>query len=182
MDNENKYVPMSCDDFMALELLRLVSSINRVAPESRDYAQLLENIERFGATCTMLPDIWKIFSKYYESQGIVFDDSQIPKEAEPEIVEFKPKVPVEVEAEQAQTSEENKTEKAEDEPKQESNDATEYDAAEVKKALAKARADGKLPKIKEWLVQNFGVEGFSALPASRYGEVVDKLKEMGVAV
>ena len=181
---EKKIVPMTCDDFMALELLRLVSTINTVKPESREYAQLLENLERFGATCTILPDIWKVFEKYYHANGVATAESE---QGEPEIVEFKPKVPAEVVAEEAPVSEEPDSpipdeEPMFDEPKEEPEEAPEYDATEVKKAIGKARADGKLPKIKDWLVENFGVEGFTALPASKYGEAMEKLKALGVEV
>ena len=178
MDEEKNLIPMSVDDFMAMELLRLVGTINTVNPASRDYAQLLENIERFGGTCTLLPDIWRVFSKYYEKQ----DTGKI--EENPDIVEFKPKVPVEVTekvtAEEAQVSEVPDSPIPEEEPMFE--EAPMYDAATVKKALSKARSEDKVSKIAEWLKENFDVEGFSAIPATRYGELMDKLKALGVSV
>ena len=181
MTEEKMNVPVSVDDFIALELLRLVSTINRVPPESREYAQLMENVERFGALATLLPDIWQIFSKYYAGKSAPVDST------EPEIVEFKPKVDIPVATEEAQVSEATEPDSPipEDEPmfdEEPQEEAPAYDAPTVKKALSKARSEDKVPKIAEWLKENFDVEGFSAIPASRYGELMDKLKALGVSV
>ena len=50
----------------------------------------------------------------------------------------------------------------------------------MKSAIAKARSSGKVNKISDWLKENWGVTGFPALPANKYGEVMKKLKELGV--
>ena len=172
-------VPMSCEDFIALEFVRLVATINQTDPRSRDYAQLLENIERFSCAATQFPDIWKLFSKYYTEKGITFDDPPTAdageepeiirpkfKKVEPEEPEAEPDTPEEPEAE-PDTPEEPETEES-------------YSEAEVKSAIAKARSSGKVNKISDWLKENWGVTGFPALPANKYGEVMKKLKELEV--
>ena len=199
MDDE-KRVPLPVDDFIALEFLRLVAAINQTDPRGRDYAQLLENIERFGATATLLPDIWNLVGKYYERQGESFPD--VPPVAEdgkePELIKPFPSAPVEeTPAEEEKPAPKPKKKKAKpevaEEPQAEPEVAEEpqaepepeapaYDAVTVKQLIGKARADGKLDSIKGWLVKEFGVEGFAALPAARYGEAVEKLKTLGVKV
>lgn len=162
-------VPMSCEDFIALEFVRLVATINQTDPRSRDYAQLLENIERFSCAATQFPDIWKLFAKYYTAKGITFDDPPTADAGEePEIIrpKFKKVEPEEPE-EEPDTPEEPETEES-------------YSEAEVKSAIAKARSSGKVNKISDWLKENWGVTGFPALPANKYGEVMKKLKELEV--
>ena len=46
---------------------------------------------------------------------------------------------------------------------------------------SKARAEKKIGSIKEWISENFGVEGFSAIPAKQYPQVVANLAEIGVS-
>ena len=177
MEEEKKKELMSKQDFIALEFLRLVSFINQTDPRSSQYGILLENIERFGAAAVMFDELWQIFASYYGN--------------EPEIIkpEFKvvsaEEIKDEPEAENVPDSpmvEEPEMFEPEEAPAEEAPVSVEYAEADVKKAIGKARADGKLPKIKDWLVENWGVEGFSALPASKYGEAMEKLKAMGVAV
>ena len=200
--DDAKRVPLPVDDFIALEFLRLVAAINQTDPRGRDYAQLLENIERFGATATLLPDIWNLVGKYYERQGEEFPNvSPVAEEGEePQYVKPFKAASVEETAEEPEQPEaepvkeepeptpieekpEEKPEPAPAKPKEDApSECAEYDAVTVKKAIGKARADGVVVKIKDFLVENWGVEGFSALPATKYGEVMEKLKELGAMV
>ena len=175
-------VPMQAEEFITLELLRLVATINQTDPRGRDYAQLLENIERFECAAMSLPEIWERFHKYYTDQGVKFDAPPAAEDGkEPEIirpkfvkveepVEEQPEVVVEEQTPAPVPEEEQKSEEPEEE----------YDPAVVKSAIAKARSTGKVVKIAEWLKENWGVSGFTALPAKKYPEVMAKLKELEV--
>jgi len=184
-------VPIQKKDFVALELLRLTTLINQTDPRTAEYGRLLENIERFACAATMFDDLWSIFSAYYDDQGMKFNnDSPVADEGKgPEVIKPFQVVTAEEHADEAPVSEEPDSpipeepemfEPVKEEPKAE--EAPAYDAAAVKKAIGKARADGKLTKIKDWLMENFGVEGFSALPTAKYGEAMELLKAMGVDV
>ena len=189
--SELKNVPMQVDDFIDIEFLRLVDLINKTDPRTRDYAQLVENIERFDALAVNLPGMWERFHNFYTRQGENFV-------GEAEIV--KPEFKVVSVEEVKEEPEEEKTEAPVDSPIPEEPQMFDdpqpegeskpiepdpieepvYDAATVKSAIAKARADGKLVKISDWLKENWGVTGFPALPAKKYGEVMRKLKELEV--
>lgn len=174
-------VPMQAEEFITLELLRLVAAINQTDPRGRDYAQLLENIERFECAAMSLPEIWERFHKYYTDQGVKFDTPPVAEDGkEPEIIrpEFKP---VKVEEQTEETVDEEQTPAPVSEEEQKSEEPEEeYDPAVVKSAIAKARSTGKVVKIAEWLKENWGVSGFTALPAKKYPEVMAKLKELEV--
>ena len=183
MEEEKKKELMSKQDFIALEFLRLVSFINQTDPRSSQYGILLENIERFGAAAVMFDELWQIFASYYgnepeiikpEFKVVSVEEIKEEPEAEPQTEE-----PLVKEVPDSPMVEEPEMFETEEAPAEE---APVYAEADVKKAIGKARADGKLPKIKDWLVENWGVEGFSALPASKYGEAMEKLKAMGVEV
>lgn len=200
MDDEKKVLPISVDDFIALEFARLVYAINQTDPRGRDYAQLLENIDRFAATAYNLPEIWDRVVACYERQGKEFPKTSPMAEdgKEPELIKPFPAAPVEeTPAEEEKPAPKPKKKKAKpevaEEPQAEPEAAEEpqaeteqeapvYDAVTVKQLIGRARADGKLDSIKGWLVKEFGVEGFAALPATRYGEAVEKLKTLGVKV
>lgn len=173
-------VPMSCEDFIALEFARLVATINQTDPRGRDYAQLLENIERFSCAATQFPDIWNLFGKYYTEKGITFDDPPTADAGEePGIIRPKFKT-VEPEAEPETPEEPEAEPETPKEPEAEPETEVSYSEAEVKSAIAKARSSGKVNKISDWLKENWGVTGFPALPANKYGEVMKKLKELEV--
>ena len=173
-------VPISKKDFIALEFLRLVTAINQTDPRSREYAQLLENIERFGAAAVMFDELWEIFASYYTEQGVEFDNpSPVAEDGkEPELIKPFKSAPAEEVTEEK--TEEVPDSPIPDEPEMFEEAEETYDPADVKKAIGKARATGAVDKIKDWLLENWGVEGFSALPATKYGEVMRKLKELGV--
>ena len=172
-------VPMSVEDFIDGELLRLVSTINITPPDSREYGILLENIERFECAATNFPEIWKRFDAFYKRNGLAFDTPPMAEDGkEPEIIRPFKVVSVEeipdVEESAPQEFTASEEEQKFEEPEEE------YDPAVVKSAIAKARSTGKVVKISEWLKENWGVSGFTALPAKKYGEVMAKLKELEV--
>lgn len=142
--------------FNKAELKRIIDLIPQTDPRSREYAQLLECIERFIYFANVIASAQEFINK---------DELPRPRPTdipESNIIPFNPPV-----------KEEEKFE--EDEP---ANEET-YDPAVVKKAIQDARMAGKISSAKEWIRDNFSVDGFSAIPASRYGEVMSKLKELG---
>ena len=175
--SELQNVPVQREDFIDIELLRLVDSIPKTDPCSSEYGRLLENIERFACAATDFSDIWDRFHSYYTRHGENFiDEAEIVKP------EFKVLSVEEIEGEPEEKVEEQ-TEAPKEEESQTVEDPVEeetYDAATVKSAIAKARSDGKLVKISDWLKENWGVTGFPALPAKKYPEVMKKLKELEV--
>ena len=157
--------------FNMAEFKRLVHLIPETDPRSNEYGTLLMSIERFLYFANVIAEI----------QGVLGEDvtSMITKPTE--IVQFNPPV-----------AEDEKFEEPEPmlspavvgdpipvEPEDTEVVDTEYEMADVKKAVQKARMDGKISSAKEWIKENFDVDGFSAIPASRYGEVMQKLKELG---
>lgn len=145
-------------DFNRAELARIIELIPQTDPRSRDYAQLLESIERyiyFANVIAAAQDFIENGVKQPSKVAIVEEDNIIP---------FNPPV---AEAEKFEESE--------------AEDTTEYDPAEVKSLITRARADKKITSVKTWIQENFGVDGFSAIPAAKYPEVMTKLKELGVS-
>lgn len=160
----NEVRPLSI--FSVKELQRIVDQFPKTDPCSLEYSQLCVNLERFAASVENVD--WVLSLDPYEG-------------ADPQIVQFNPPVDGEVELEDPEPPlspvvEQDPAPVVEEETKVEE---TEYEMADVKKAVQKARMEGKLSSAKDWIRDNFGVDGFTAIPASRYGEVMEKLKELG---
>ena len=136
------------------ELNRLVRLIPQTDPTTHAYGMLLESIERYGA---MLGNVDWILN---------LPD---PRTKQPEIVQFNPPVAEDEKFDEPAPVEEEQVEEV----------APSYTADEVRKAIQKARMDGKISSAKGWIQENFGADGFSALPASKYNAVMEKLKELG---
>lgn len=135
------------------ELKRITDLIHQTDPRSREYAQLLECIERFI---------------YFANVVAAAQDFAENGNGTHDLVQFTPP-----------TSEAEKfPEQIEEEPDE---PTEEYDPAEVKKLITRARAEKKIDSVKDWILTNCGVEGFSAIPAKMYPDVVAKLKELGVS-
>jgi len=154
--------------FSAKELKRIVDLFPQTDPRTRDYAQLCENLERFAASIGNVD--WVL--------GLTPLDQQ-----KPQIVQFnaptaedeKFEDPAPVEAEpvvETPDPVEEETPVEEDAPK--------YEASEVKAAITRARATKKIGSPKAWIQEVVGVDGFDAIPAAKYGLVMQKLKELGV--
>ena len=153
---------LNTTEFSWKELQRLISLIPETDPATHSYGILLESIERYGAIMKFVD--WFLSVK-------TPDPKQKEEEVPNNIIQFTPP-----------TSEAEKFEEPEStpDPEPEEKDTTEYDPAEVKSLITKARADKKIPSAKAWIQENWGVDGFSAIPASKYSEVMAKLKELGV--
>lgn len=153
--------------FSAKELKRIVDLFPQTDPRTRDYAQLCENLERFAASIGNVD--WVL--------GLT------PPDQKPQIVQFNALVaedekfedPAPVEAEPVVET----PDPVEEEPPVDE-DAPKYEASEVKATIARARAAKKIGSPKAWIQEVVGVDGFDAIPAAKYGLVMQKLKELGV--
>ena len=147
------------------ELKRMISLIPETDPTSLAYGTLLQSIERFIYFANALASIENFVNGTHPPvvASVVKDEENANID---NIIPFSPPV-----------SEEEKF--TDDEESDESED--EYDPAVVKSLITKARADKKIGSIKEWINSNFGVDGFSAIPAKQYPQVMEKLKELGVS-
>lgn len=145
--------------FNKAELKRIIGMIPQTDPRTREYAQLLESIERFIYFANVVA----------AAQDLVERDE--PKIVD-NIVPFNPPVKEEEKFEEPEPG-------LEPEPETEAQTVT-YSLATVRTAIQDARMSGKIGSAKEWLLENFGVSGgLSSLPAAKYGAVMDKLKELG---
>lgn len=142
-------------EFNKAELKRLIDFIPQTDPRSREYAQLLECIERFIYFANVIAATEAFVNGVTKPEPITTDN----------IIPFNPPV------EEAEMFEEPEPEE----------DTEEYDPAMVKSLITKARAEKKIGSIKEWITTNFGVDGFTAIPVKKYPEVIAKLKELGVS-
>jgi len=146
---------LAITEFSWAEFHRLIGKIPETDPTTSAYGTLLESIERYGAIYKFVD--WAL--------NVPVQNPVVVEEETPDnIIQFTP--PVVQEAEQ--------TEEVPDEPTEE------LDPATVKSLVAKARSEKKIASVKSWIQENFGVDGFTAIPAARYPEVMAKLKELGV--
>jgi len=152
--------------FNMAEFKRLVDLIPETDPRSNEYGTLLMSIERFLYFANTIAEI----------QGVLGEDVTSMITQPTEIVQFNPPVAEDEKFEEPESVVQDPAPVVEEETKVEE---SEYEMADVKKAVQKARMDGKISSAKEWIKENFDVDGFSAIPASRYGEVMQKLKELG---
>ena len=147
---------LNISEFSWKEFQRLVGMIPQTDPTTSSYGTLLESIERYSAA--------------YKFIDWVLSLSANPPEEEPapdNIIPFNPPVAEEEKFEDPAPVEEPAVD-----------DGEKYEAAVVRKAIQDARMQGKLASAKSWIMENWGVDGFNAIPAAKYGEVMDKLKEL----
>lgn len=152
--------------FNKAELKRIIDLIPQTDPRSREYAQLLECIERYIYFANVIAAAQEFIEK---------DELPVPQVV-PEIVQFNPPVAEDEKFEAPDDQSHSIAQKAEEMMREK---VAEYDAATVKKALQDARMAGKIGSAKDWIRENFGADGFQALPAKHYGAVMAKLKELG---
>ncbi len=152
--------------FNMAEFERLIHLIPETDPRSNEYGTLLMSIERFLYFANVIAEI----------QGVLGEDVTSIITQPTEIVQFNPPVAEDEKFEEPESVVQDPAPVVEEETKVEE---SKYEMADVKKAIQKARMDGKISSAKEWIKENFDVDGFSAIPASRYGEVMQKLKELG---
>lgn len=156
-------------DFNKAELNRLVGMIPQTDPTSHEYGTLLESIERYVYFANIVAAIQDF------CEGVV---PQIEEETQSEvpdnIIQFAPPT-----GEADKFEEQVTTDKIADAGV--TYDDVALDPAVVKSVITKARAEKKIGSIKEWINTNFGVDGFSAIPAKQYPQVMAKLSELGVS-
>ena len=149
---------LAITEFSWAEFHRLIGKIPETDPTTSAYGTLLESIERYGAIYKFVD--WAL--------NVPVQNPVVVEEETPDnIIQFTPPTS---EAEKF----EEQTEETPDEP------VEEYDGAMVKSLVAKARLEKKIASVKSWISENFGVDGFTAIPAAKYPEVVAKLAELGV--
>ena len=148
---------LNTTEFSWKELQRLIELIPQTDPTTHAYGTLLESIERYGAIMKFVDWYLSVKQPKPEPQPEVPVDN---------IIQFTP----------ATSVKEELVEQIKEAPEA----VPEYDPAAIRSLLSKARAAKKIPNLKEWINTNFGVDGFAAIPAKRYPEVMDKLKELGV--
>lgn len=145
------------------EMNRILGVLRETDPRSRDYVQVLDSFERFLYFGNVIA----------AAQDLIYGMQDPPpygvgvKAPEPDnIIPFSPPI-----------AEEEKFQEAIEETPE---PAEEIDPAVVKSLITKARSEKKISSVKDWLQANWGVDGFSAVPAAKYPEVLAKLKEIGV--
>jgi hypothetical protein len=133
---------------------------------------LLVSIEQFLA---ITGTVNSILNEYYFAE-----DPYVEKNTENTIIEFPKKAdpaPVMEEVTESDKFDDpNPTDTVEEE------DDTVYESTTVKNALGKAKKDGLILSLADWIKENIGVQGFNAIPAAQYGKVMRLLREMGVDV
>lgn len=162
-------------DFEKKEMNRLVHLIPETDPRTSQYSQLLVSIEQFLA---ITGTVNSILNEYYFAE-----DPYVEKNTEPNkensIIEFPKKVdpaPVMEEITESDKFDDPNPTDTEEE------DDTVYESTTVKNALGKAKKDGLILSLADWIEENIGVKGFNAIPAAQYGKVMRLLREMGVDV
>lgn len=157
------------------EFFRLVDLLKDTDPRTEAYHILLSSIERFDAIGSTVDGIVAMrdndaHEDLLRQQGRLTDvTEQLKKMAEaakPTLPDTNAVAPFEV-ADFPVETEEKKPEKAEEKT---------YTSPEVRKALVDAR--GKGVNVKE-ILAGFGAENFQALPASKYGALMEALEVIG---
>lgn len=162
-------------EFSENELLRLVDKIPETDPTTTAYHVLMQSIECYNALALTVDEIIALRDEdahedLLRQQGLFKQQAeQLKKMAEaakPTLPDTNAVAPFEVADFPAET-EEKKPEKAEEKT---------YTSPEVRKALVDAR--GKGVNVKE-ILAGFGAENFQALPASKYGALMEALEVIG---
>jgi len=156
---------LNSTEFSWKELQRLIDLIPQTDPTTHSYGILLESIERYGAIMQYVD--WFLSVKVQNQKPAEKMEAEIipfPTPANAEGVELEGQVTTEKIACAGVTY-----------------DDLSYDPAEVKSLITKARAEKKITSVKEWIHSNWGVDGFTAIPAAKYPEVMAKLAELGVS-
>ena len=162
--------------FSKVEIERVISLIPQTDPRSHDYSQVLLSLEQlFGIVGT----IDTFLNSFTEGGGTIQESGE---QKEPtKIIEF-PKKPEPVsEPVMEEITESDKF----DEPAPTDSTNVEEppcDALALKTAIGKAKKDGVIPNLADWITDNFGVKGFASIPVSQYGKAVKLLNDLGVSV
>ena len=141
--------------------------IPQTDPTSMEYGTLLQSIERYVYFANIVAAIQDLID------GVPVYEKEMPTNPD-NIIQFAPPT-----GEADKFEEQVTTDKIADEGI--TYDDVALDPAVVKSMITKARAEKKIGSIKEWINTNFGVDGFSAIPAKQYPQVMAKLSELGVS-
>ena len=154
------------------EMNRILGVLKETDPRSRDYVQVLDSFERFLYFGNVIAAAQDLVSGFQDPPTYIVSEPD-----EDNIVQFSPPVAEDEKFEPVST----------DTIADESTDYKdvridpEVVKARVKARMTRARAEGKVTKIKPWMEENFGVEGFSDIPADQYPKVMALLDELGVS-
>ena len=133
------------------EFKRIVTTLTQTDPASSEYTQVLHNFECLDAIGSSIDEFLKTADMCNEDCA----DCPIPEcDTDMKVVDFPPPVP----------------EAHEPPPDPE----PEYTQAEVRAKLAEARRLGVNVAA---IVRDFGVENFTAIPATKYGELLERVKD-----
>lgn len=144
---------MECKTFISSEVKRLLDKQQALDPSSNEYFTVMRNLE----TLLQLEEL------YEAAVNIVSGEDA--HDIEPaKVVEF-PGVDTSHFEQTAEIAESSETK-----------DTKEYKLEEVRAALVDARRN-KGVNVTE-LLKEFGVEHFSAFPAGKYGELMDRLEKV----
>jgi hypothetical protein len=155
-------------EFTKNEFVRLIDLLPQTDPRSNDYLTLLRSIECFDSIANSIDEMDGLRSLDLSAErteprvvelatvkpiGVVGAFKEMPPTvpAEPAVEEKPEPAPIEEKKEEEQT----------------------YDASTVRKALVDARSRGV--DVKE-ILSGFGVANFGALPAAKYGALMDALE------
>ena len=170
----NEQLEIRATQFNKEEMNRILSVLSETDPRSRDYVQVLDSFERFlyfGNVIAAAQDLVLGGIQEPLPYGVGVKQPAPVEEKTDNIIQFNPPTTEAVMYESTTSSAQIADVGVKD------SDVT-YEPAVVKKAIQDARMQGKLSSAKDWIKQEFDVDGFSAIPASRYGEVMTKLKEL----
>lgn len=151
----------NCQQHVAGEIRRMLARQKELPVESIEYAQLMANMEVLSRGADLYEDIEGFLSAADEgitAIEIVPGGKTEPEDEDEEATESVASVPAE--------------EHTPDPAPDPADSGKTYEMTEVRAALVAARKNGV--NVTE-LLHEFGVENFSAFPAGRYGELMDKL-------
>lgn len=165
-------------DFLSKELGRLLSTLPKTDPTTREYLQLLQNIEVLGGTADTL-------NEYIMETGVDVDRSRMcePAAAVDTSVPPEEMTQPDREPESDYAIPDEKPDNvipfnAPDFPETPAKEpAKAYSREEVRAALASARKEKGI-KVSTFLKEHFGVDNFPALPGEKYAEVVALLEAL----
>lgn len=146
-------------EFTKNEFVRLIDLLPQTDPRSNDYLALLRSIECFDSMANSID----------EMDGLRSLDLSAER-TEPRVVELATAKPIPVIDKYEEEHRDPPPAPIEEEKKEEEQT---YDASTVRKALVDARSRGV--DVKE-ILSGFGVANFGALPAAKYGALMDALE------
>lgn len=161
-------------EFSKNELLRLVDKIPETDPTTTAYHVLMQSIECYNALALTVDEILALRDKPVlepRMEQVTGVNNVVPFTAP----DFPAETPEEQEGHEVAELV-KKVVEAQPAPPPEKAEEKTYTSPEVRKALVDAR--GKGVNVKE-ILAGFGAENFQALPASKYGALMEALEVIG---